>query len=283
MVTRTTLFIFIACVFGAHVFSQIAHGMVLRGSALVPPGERERIYQRQARIAGLLDLIDYLAIGILLVGMARCLGYIRYAPKTPWGLYAIGGGLALMCLGKVIRSWSLAGAYRAETAESNAIGAVVRAAVLVTVVEIALAGGVCWWLAKNWVWSGGGSSAPASQGSGDGSGADGASGTDGTGRQERKIMIGEAEAQKILGKDREYLRLLAQIEEVRTEQKDGETWYRYDDVTGVKEAGLRSIEELRNLAKKRSAPPPPPKQPSPPVAPSVEDASPKQDAEPLRE
>lgn len=287
MVTRTTLLIFIGCVFGAHVFSQIAHGMVLRGSALVPPDERERIFQRQARIAGLLDLLDYAAIGILLVGMARCFGLIRYAPKSPWGLYAIGGGLALMCLAKVARSWSLVGSYRAETAERNAIGAVVRAAVLVTVVEVALAGGVCWWMASNWVLTGGGSS-PASTGKA--SGSDDSNGSDGSGAESRgpSLLITKAEALKILGKDEEYLQLLVQIREVRTELDKGKTMYRNDDVTGVKEAGLRSIEELRNLAKKQNTPPPPkPKQTSSPVAPSAEDATPvappKQEAEPLRE
>lgn len=279
--TRMTLLIFIGCVFAAHVFSQIAHGMVLRGSALVPPDERERIYQRQARIAGLLDLLDYAAIGILLVGMARCLGLIRYAPKTAWGLYAIGGGLALMCLAKVIRSWSLVGSYRAETTERNAVGAVVRAAVLVTVVEIALAGGVCWWMASNWnrFSSGAGTSSSSS------SGSDGTDGTD-EDSQRPSLLITKAEALKVLGKDDEYLQLLVQIREVRTEEEKGETKYRSDDVSGVKQAGLRSIEELRNLAKKQSAPPPPkPKQP--PTTPSVEDATPvappKQEAEPLRE
>lgn len=277
----TMILIMVGCIFAAYMVSQMADGMVLRGAAALPIDERERIYQRQARYSGMLNLLTLVAFVVLIGGLLRSRGLLKIGPPGPWGVYAIAFAFGLMCFEKILRSWLLYGATVSNTSEPRARGGAMRAAILVTAVELALGIGVCWWVYNSAV----GSAVPAASSSGNGSGGssdsnglDGAGDSGGAAPKGRIIMIGEAEALKILGKDREYLQLLAQIKEVRTELKDGKTWYRRDDVTGVKEAGLRSIEELRTLAKKQSATPPP----------KVEDATPPPpqpppNAEPLQE
>ncbi|MCK6471809.1 MAG: hypothetical protein L6R28_08685 [Planctomycetes bacterium] len=280
---QTAIFVMLGCIFAGMFISQMAHSILLKGAALVPPDERERIYQRQARFSHITSLIEYIGYGVLVLGIARIFGLIRDKSGVPWGLYCMAGAFVLLCVGKVLHSWLLAGAYRKETSESRAVGAAVRSALLITVFEVALAGGICWFIATRAVAVGGRSSAVSTS---DGNGSDGTDTTNGSGTEtpRQDPWIGQAEALKILGKDEEYLQLLAQIKEVRTKVEEGETKYRIDDVTGVKEAGLRSVEELRTLAKKQSAPPPqPPKQPPPSAEDVTPVAPPKQEAEPLRE
>lgn len=273
---QTAILIILGCIFAGMFISHMARSMLVKGAALVPPDERERIYQRQARFSHVTSLIEYTGYGVLALGIARIFGFIPGKSGVPWGLYCMAGAFVLLCAGKVLHSWLLAGAYRKESSESRAVGAAVRSALLITVFEVALAGGICWFIATRAVAVGGRSSAAST---GSESGSDGADGADGGagGEQARDLWIGEAEAVKILGKDAEYLRLLAQIKEVRTQAKDGQTWFRHDDVTGVKEAGLRSIEELRSIARKQNAPKTTNIEDATPVAP------PKQEAEPLRE
>ncbi|MCZ7644866.1 MAG: hypothetical protein M5U26_06220 [Planctomycetota bacterium] len=187
----------------------------------------------------------------------------------PLGFYLFAGGFSLLCIERVLRSWGTYSSYAKEDESGDARGSALNAALLVTVVELGLAAGLCWFVATRAI-AAGGSSKPAAATEQEPDAANGQDPGPGTAKTpDPNLWIPEREARELIGRDDEYFDLLVRWGDVRPKQLGGQKLYRRRDLTSIKEAGLPTVqymkEGLANFEKIKGETQPPPEAPKPPV------------------
>lgn len=246
----------------AYVAASVAEGMVLNGAATLPPDVRERVFRREAALGAIWRIVGGLGLALVVIGLLKTFGFIRGGPKIPWGLYTFAGGFALICLERTLRSWGTFGSYAKEDPQGPARAAALNAALLVTLVELALGVGVVWYIKDKAVGPGGGSSASTASGETepDEAEAEGSTGGGPAPKPEKiAIWIPAPQAKALIGKDDAYFDLLVRWGQVRKKETGGELFYQAQDLKSLKQAGLPAVQEMEEgLKRMQAAPPEPP-------------------------
>lgn len=241
------LVILIGGVLASFVVASLAEGLVARGSSRLAPAVRERVYQRIVSLDLYCRLLDGLAIALLILGLLKVWGVVKWGYPTEWGLPAAVTGIGLMSLERVSRSWIKYRAYAKEEEAWDVRGRAMGAAWMVTLAELALVAGLGWFFAPKFknLWEDLAGGRPP----GHPSSAEEEASPYGAGETVLKhSYVNEKEALKILGQDKAYLDLLVPHERIHTRSSGGLTFYRLDDLTTCKEAGLPALEELQGGA-----------------------------------
>ena len=238
---------------GVFAVSSIAEGIMASRTAALDPHTRERIFQREASAAILWRIAHFVALVLVLAGVLRTWGIVNVT-NYPYSAVAI--GLAIFCASSVLRSWFASRAYHAEAPDTPASRGAFSAAVMVSIAEIALGGGVCWYVFSHRTPPGGAKTNPPAATAKNPTAVPAAKG------MQPAQWIGEAEALQLLpGKDAAYLQALARRADVRSRDAGGEARYHRDDIVKMKLAGLPGAEEIIEVGKElpaRAAPVPPP-------------------------
>lgn len=228
---------------GAFLASTIADSMVISGAAGLTPDTRERVYQRIVKFDMLLRVLDVAGIILLVLGVLGIMGVIRGGPQFAWRFGAVAAGFAIICLERVIRSWITWHCYNQESATAAARGKVLSAALLITVVEVALGAWVCWWVFNNVTYTG-----PRAK-------PNAATAQQTPTQKTERVWINENAALDLLGKDKAYFELLVPFAGIRTRNQGGVILYLKSDLESQLEAGLPELEQLKASAQKRSITP----------------------------
>src|ERR1043165_1495178 len=128
--------------------SSMANGWLRDSSAELGVDVRERVFQREARFGWIWRATEFVGFVIILVGMFRPMLGLRFNSQ-----YMIAAGLTVFCLSNAASAWFSNAAYRREAPESKASRTARRAAVIVTLAEVALLSYVAWIVAPNLGWS----------------------------------------------------------------------------------------------------------------------------------
>lgn len=252
---------------GCYFIGVTMEGLALRGSEQWVAEERQRVAARQARYEGLLRLLDLLGMALIVMGLLRLFGALRFIPlaAAPRILVA---AVPVLCLERIVRGWVILHALR-ELKEQNARARGLLAVWIGTLLQVALALWVGWWVCMPIKPPGGGGTTavqtPTQQ-----TGTDTAVNTPPkTVPTTRQPYLTEAEALELLGKvDPEYLRLLVPrldgmyLQPTRIE-KNGQTLYRRDNLENYKTGGLPTLEELRATTPTGQQDPQPPAEATP--------------------
>jgi hypothetical protein len=243
--------VIIGGVIGAFLVAQIADGMVLKAVAALSPVTRERVYQRTVKWDNYLRILDILGIIVLVVGILKIFGFIKAGAPLQWGFPCMAVGFALLCLERIARSWSIHSAYSQEQDAAAVRSKALSAALMVTVLEFALGVLVCWFVFTRSPFMS--QLAKSKQGGETQQGEE----DDGSGSEAPKkppverTLVNEKAALEILGKDKAYLDLLVPYAPIRTQKKGDILFYSRNDLETSKEAGLPTIEEMKEAANKK--------------------------------
>ncbi|MBI3830446.1 MAG: hypothetical protein HY291_13080 [Planctomycetes bacterium] len=246
--------ILICSVIGCFLVAQTADGMVFKAAAALPPTTRERVFQRTVKWDIYLRILDVLGIILLILGILKARSFIKAGAPLEWGYPCMAVGFALLCLERIARSWSIHSAYSQEQDAAAVRSKAFSAALLVTVLEFALGVLVCWFvftrspfmgqLAKNK--QNGETQEQTAENSDDGGAA--------AKKPAFKVtLVNEKVALEILGKDKAYLDLLVPFAPIRTQTKGDIVFYNRNDLESSKEAGLPTLDELKDAANKKPA------------------------------
>lgn len=228
---------------GAFLAATIADSMVVSGTASLAPATRERVYQRIVKFDLFLRVLDIAGIILLVLGILGLLGVIRGGPQFAWRYGAVAAGFAVICLERVIRSWITWHCYNQESDAAAARGKTLSAALLVTIVEVALGAWVCWWVFNNVTYTGPrqpSNPAPAQQT---------------PAPKTQRVWINENAALELLDKDKAYFELLVPFAGIRNRDQGGVTLYLKSDLESQLEAGLPTLEQLKDSSQKQSITP----------------------------
>lgn len=235
--------IVIGGVVGCFLVSIIADGMVAKGAAVLPPDVRERVYQRALKWDMLLRVVDGFGFILLVLGMLGLAGVIKGGPDFPWRLSCVGTGFAVLCVERVLGAWVTCNAYANEVPGQPVHRQAFAAALVVSIAEIALAVGVCWWIYTHTIYNGRSSSNTSTP-------AQTSPGTNAGPGMER-TYVNEKGALEIIGKDKAYLDVLVKYMGIRKRSEGEVTFYRKDDLTTAKDAGLPTLEEMEEALKRK--------------------------------
>ena len=232
----------IAAIIGAYLVSMLMDGVIQTASAELGRDIRERIWQRQARGARYWRSLDTLGFLLVAAGILKVLGVLHTARSMgAWGIPCMVLGLLAVCSASTLRICMLSRYYRAEAPDTKAYRQSRKAALMVSLTEVALGLFVCGFVfiplfaraepAPN-ITSFDAPSAGA-QTAGD--------------KTPEKIWVDEREALQLLpGKNAEYLNLLVQHDDVRSVLQDGRTLYHRDDIVKTVETPLPTVEDLKH-------------------------------------
>jgi hypothetical protein len=219
--------------------------------------ERVQSFERQLRVMDILSFVLILSCVLRLAGVLSSIVPIIYAPR---GLVVAVG---LLALERVLRGWLTWRAFSTEeNAEANSTA--MQSALASTLLQIALAAWVGWWVLTK-------VSAPKKRTPGGATTVQTPGGTSGTGTETdedppppiaKSNWMTEAEALQYCGKDKAYLdRLTLHVRGMFADplrsMVEGREMYRRDYLEQIKVGGFPSLEEMKN------AQPPAPKPPKP--------------------
>jgi hypothetical protein len=231
--------IFILAIFAVFIVSSMAANMVERAATLLDRETLDRIWKRQVRTTLYWRIPDVLGIGMLIAGVLKMLGILRIFTDTAWGIPTMTLGLAVISVACCLRAWLTQHAYVNEAPDTPASQKALQSAVIVTVAEVLLAGGVCWYVFTHLPSS---SSTPRQATQRPAPGV-----TTPEDSAPRKLWVDQDEALKMLpGKSAAYLDALVRRQDVRGKKENGRTLYRADDIKQTKVAGLPTDEEVKD-------------------------------------
>jgi hypothetical protein len=217
--------------------------------------ERVQRFERQLRILDILSFVLILLCVLRLAGLFR--GYVSpiYAPR---GLVV---AVALLALERILRGWLT---WRAFSTEEyvDATSTAMRSALVSTVIQIALAAWVGWWVftkvsvAKRGTTGG----ATTTQTTGGSNGTE--TGEDDPQVSAKPLWMTEAEALQFCGKDKKYLDMLTVYEsgvfpQALREMVNGRMMYRREQLEKIQAGGWPSVEEMQRARQQDPKPPQP--------------------------
>ena len=256
---------------GCYFIGAVLEGFATSGSSQWSNEEKQRFAARMAPFEGLLRVIDMAGLAVIVVGLLRHYGSLRFIPLTASRILLI--AIGILCIERIVRGWATWHALKeAEQTETRTRG--LLAALATTLLQIAIAAWVSWWVLTHVKvisprGGGGTGGRTTTQQQPTGSGGTGTqvnpAGDEQVKPNNASPWISEAEVLELLGKDKEYLDLLIpQMEGMfRTPvlmQKDGKTLYHREHFKSFKAGGLPLLEDLRKQHP-NGAPPPKPPQP----------------------
>lgn len=230
-----------------YVVSTAAEAYARRGARLLPEEARRRARERIQDRVWLLYCLDAVGVAMMIFGLLRLLGFLQGFVGLIWAPRALACAVAVMCLERALRIWVIQRAFAAEPEGRPAARRGAVLAVLVTLVQTAVAVTVCAWVFTQVTVH-----------------------TTRSSRTEEALppedqkddvpirlifeqWVNQAEALKIIGRDKTYLDLLVRYDQVPTRQGADGTFYARAFLETRKESGLMPLEELQEWARKEEA------------------------------
>lgn len=242
---------------GTYVLGSALEAFAWRNSAGWSTEMRQRVVERVNRFESRLRILDILSFVLIFVCVVRLAGVLSFIPViyAPRGLVVAVG---LLALERVLRGWLTWRVFATEDYTAATLTAM-RSALVSTLLHIALAAWVGWWVFTK-------VSAPKKRTAGGTTNAQTTPGSTVTGTEEgdpqpptESMWMTEAEALQYCGKDKAYLELL--VAHVRgmfstplRSNVDGREMYRRDYLEQIKLGGWPSLEELRNSQPQEDVP-----------------------------
>jgi hypothetical protein len=240
---NTLQIIVIGGIVGVIAISQMGDAVIHRHSIDLDAEVQKRIYRREAGAALWWRAIEAIAFIMMVVGVLKAAGFLKVQTTVQFGIPLMATGLSVYCCASILRSWHSSRVYNAEAAGTPAGTTARSAALLTTLAEVALAGGVCWYVFFHM-------NAPRTSptpptpppvvtpspgGPTQGSGITTAN----------KDWVDKDEALTLLGKSDDYLEYLVLNKSVRTQLVDGKRRYQRNDITSEKSAGLLNEDDMK--------------------------------------
>ncbi len=125
--------------------------MLREASEELPDAVRLELASRERRQARLWQLLEWLGIGLILLGMFE-VRHVIFSDRAQ-NVFSIAGGLALFCVANAASAWSAYLNCKKLAPGTRASNTGFRAALLVTVAEIVLLAVVCWRVYSRYNWS----------------------------------------------------------------------------------------------------------------------------------
>jgi hypothetical protein len=259
--------VLIAGVAGCYCFGVAMEYLALYDSSKWASETRQRVTERLAKYDGWLRFLDFAGMALIAVGVLRHFRMLTFIPLTSSRILV--AAIGVLCIERVIRGWMTWHAVR-QSDETAARTRALIAALAGTILQVALAVWVGWWVITHVLVTKKGN---AGTGATTVQTTPGSAGTESSEIEEsappsscEPKWMTEAEALQYCGKDKAYLELLVayahgMFSAPLRSKVDGREMYRRDYMEQIKLGGWPSLEELRNAQPQEDAPTPKPPQP----------------------
>ena len=131
---------------GVFIVSSFADSLLNRGKRVLDASTLDGIARRQNASSIFWRIGQSVAFVLIALGVLRTWGsfpWLHFVTR-PYSTVAVGMGL--YCLTNSVRAWYSVGVYRAEAPDTVASRNAFFAAILITIAEAALGGGICWYV-----------------------------------------------------------------------------------------------------------------------------------------
>lgn len=219
--------------------SYFAEALLRRGSSSLDPKTLDRVLRRTEGSDMLWRGPQFIGFALML---AAFLSNWRVVVITTRPFTVLAIGLAVYCVSNILHSWLVHRAYNGEAPNTPASRNALSAALMVSFAEAGLAVTIGWYVYSNAkVPNTKQPNAPATQNA--------ASDKDSAPAKPQKLWGSENEALALLpGKEAWYFKALVKRESIRTRTEGGQTLYHLDDLEKTVEAGLPTVEDMKDYA-----------------------------------
>lgn len=208
-----------------YLISSVMNGALHDSTAELPGDVRDRVFRGEARMAWLWRIVEFAGFALIVLGI---LPIKIPLPTAHPKLLALVSGLVLFCISNTASAWAANAVYRREASGTKSSRAALRAAIVVTLAEIALLSVVFWLVSYrlNWFSTAKSGAQPSEVEPAE---------------EDTGVWIDESDALKQLSslppeyaKDPEYVKGLAESGRLRTKVVGGKKKYSLEDVEILK-------------------------------------------------